>query len=75
MFLGLRNNLRRDDELELVLEAITTSAATMLGLEGWGLAPGCWGDLVLVAAGTVAEAVAQRPGGRTVVRRGRVVAG
>ena len=32
------------------------------------------GDLVLVEAETVAEAVAQRPGRRTVVKRGRVVA-
>lgn len=74
MLLGLKNNLRRDDELELVLDAITVVAAEALGLEGHGLAEGCWGDLVLVEAETVAEAVAQRPGQRTVVRRGRMVA-
>jgi cytosine/creatinine deaminase len=45
-----------------------------LGLEGYGLAQGCGGDLVLVEAETVAEAVAQRPGRRTVVKRGHVVA-
>jgi cytosine/adenosine deaminase-related metal-dependent hydrolase len=45
-----------------------------LGLDGYGLAPGCGGDLVLVEAETVAEAVAQRPGRRTVVKRGRIVA-
>lgn len=74
MLLGLKNNLRRDDELALVLDAITTVAADVLGLDGFGLAPGCWGDLVLVEAETVAEAVAQRPPGRTTVRRGRVTA-
>ena len=74
MFVGLRNNLRRDDELALALDVVTAGGARALGIEGYGLAPGCIGDLVLVAAETVAEAVAQRPGGRTVVKRGRVVA-
>ena len=74
MFVGLRNNLRRDDELALALDVVTTGGARALGIRNYGLAPGCVGDLVLVAAETVAEAVAQRPGGRTVVKHGRVVA-
>ena len=74
MLLGLKNNLRRDDELALVLDAITVVGARAIGLEAYGLAAGCWGDLVLVEAETVAEAVAQRPGRRTTVRRGRVTA-
>jgi cytosine deaminase len=74
MFVGLRNNLRRDDELALALEIVTTGGARALGLSDYGLAPGCGGDVVLVAAETVAEAVGQRPGMRTVVKRGRVVA-
>jgi len=45
-----------------------------LGLKDYGLSQGCGGDLVLVEAETIAEAVAQRPGRRTVVKRGRVVA-
>lgn len=74
MFVGLRNNLRRDDELALALDAVTTGGAKALGLPNYGLAPGCGGDVILVAAETIAEAVAQRPGARTVVKRGRVVA-
>jgi cytosine deaminase len=74
MLLGLRNNLRRDDELEQVLDAITVNGAKALGLADHGLAPGCWGDLVLLEAETVAEAVAQRPGLRATVRRGVVTA-
>jgi cytosine deaminase len=74
MFVGLRNNLRRDDELAMALDVVTVGGAKALGLAGYGLAPGCGGDVVLVAAETVAEAVAQRPGARTVVKRGRVVA-
>lgn len=73
MFVGLRNNLRRDDELAVALDTVTTGGAKALGLTGYGLAPGCGGDVVLVAAETVAEAVAQRPNARTVVKRGRVV--
>jgi cytosine/creatinine deaminase len=74
MFVGQRYNLRRDDELVLALDVVTTGGAQALGLKGYGLAKGCGGDLVLVEAETVAEAVAQRPGRRTVVKRGRIVA-
>ena len=74
MLVGQRYNLRRDDELALALDVVTTGGAQALGLEDYGLAPGCGGDLVLVDAQTIAEAVAQRPGRRTVVKRGRMVA-
>ena len=72
--IGLRNNLRRDDELMLALAVVTSGGARALGLHDYGLAPGCIGDLVLVEAETLAEAVAQHPGRRTVVKRGVVVA-
>ena len=72
--LGLRNNLRRDDELSLALDAVTIGGARALGLEGYGLQPGDAADLVLVEAETVAEAVAQHPGRRTTIKAGRVVA-
>lgn len=73
--IGLRNNLRRDDELELALDAVTAGGARALGLEGYGLGAGAAADFVLVEAETVAEAVAQRPGGRTTIKAGRVVSG
>jgi cytosine/adenosine deaminase-related metal-dependent hydrolase len=75
MFIGLRNNLRREDELALALNIVTTGGARALGLSHYGLAPGCVGDLVLVAAETIGEAVAQHPSPRVVVKGGRVVAG
>ena len=74
MFIGLRNNLRRDDELAIALDACTSGGAKALGLTDHDLAPGGAADLVLVDAETVAEAVAQRPGGRLVIKKGRVVA-
>ncbi len=73
MYIGLRNNLRREDELASAIEIVTTGGARALGLTEYGLAPGCNGDLVLVAAETLAEAAAQHPGQRVVVKRGRVV--
>jgi cytosine/adenosine deaminase-related metal-dependent hydrolase len=73
-FVGQRYNLRRDDELALALDVVTTGGARALGLESYGLSLGCRGDLVLVEAETIAEAVAQRPGQRTVIKQGRVVA-
>jgi cytosine deaminase len=73
MFVGQRYNLRRDDELTLALDVITTGGARALNLEGYGLTPGCGGDLVLVDAATIAEVVAQRPQPRTVVKRGHVI--
>jgi cytosine/adenosine deaminase-related metal-dependent hydrolase len=74
LFVGQRYNLRRDDELALAFDMVTIGGARALGLKAYGLAPGCCGDLVLVEAETLAEVVAQRPGRRTVVKRGRVVA-
>jgi cytosine/creatinine deaminase len=74
MFVGQRYNLRRDDELALALDVVTTGGAQALGLERYGLDLGCYGDLMLVKAETIAEAVAQRPRGRTVIKRGIVVA-
>ncbi|MGI4794131.1 MAG: amidohydrolase family protein [Janthinobacterium lividum] len=72
--IGLRNNLRRDDELMLALKIVTSGGARALGLTDYGLAPGCMADAVLVEAETMAEAVAQHPGRRTVIRRGAIVA-
>ena len=74
MLLGLRNNFRRDDELDIALETITTGAATALRLDDYGLEPGCHADLVLVEAETVAHAIAARPGNRTIIRRGKILA-
>ncbi|HET6605960.1 MAG TPA: amidohydrolase family protein [Rhodopila sp.] len=74
MLIGLRNNLRCDDELQLALATCTTEGARTLGLQGYGTDTGCFADFILVAAETIAEAVAQRPNDRLVVRRGRLIA-
>ncbi|MFZ9449024.1 MAG: amidohydrolase family protein, partial [Alphaproteobacteria bacterium] len=74
MIVGLRNNLRRDDEVELALDMVTHGGAKAMELEGYGLAAGCHADIVLVDAQAPAEAVAERPPRRLVLKRGRVVA-
>ncbi|MDJ1157334.1 amidohydrolase family protein [Chelatococcus sp. SYSU_G07232] len=74
MFVGLRNNLRRDDELELALDVCTHGGARVMALADYGLEPGCRADFVLVDAETVAEAVAGRPPRKLVVKNGRIVA-
>jgi amidohydrolase family protein len=43
MFIGLRSNLRRDDDLRIALDIVTTGGATALGLPDYGLTPGCVG--------------------------------
>ena len=55
-------------------EAITTQPAMILGLEGYGIAPGCNADLVLLDARDPAEAIRLRADRLLVVRRGRVIA-
>jgi cytosine/creatinine deaminase len=73
MLLGLRNNFRKDEEVELALQACTTGGAKVMRLEGYGLDVGCAADLLLVPAETPTDAVVSRPGKRTVVKRGRIV--
>jgi cytosine deaminase len=74
MLIGLRYNLRRDDELAIALDCVTEAGARGCGFGAYGLAPGCRADLVLVDAQTVAHAVVARPPRRLVVSGGRIVA-
>ena len=69
-----RNNLRRDDEIEMVLDIATRSSAEVIGMENYGLEPGCSADFVLVDGETHIEAVIERPPRWLVVKRGRIVA-
>jgi cytosine deaminase len=74
MIIGLRYNLRRDDEIEVALDTVTHSGARGCGFEAYGLVPGNRADLVLVDAQTVAQAVVSHPVRKLVVAGGRVVA-
>ena len=72
--IALRFDYATDQDLGLALDCVTGQGARALGLEGHGLAVGCWADLVLLEAETVGAAIVERPRDRTVLRRGRVVA-
>ena len=55
-------------------EAVTTNAARILGLDGYGLAPGCHADLVVLQAPDPFTAIRLKANRLLVLRRGRVVA-
>jgi cytosine deaminase len=71
---GMKNRMRRDDELELLLDAASRGGVEAMGLEAPGLVPGAPGDLTLVAGETLAHAVVEEAPRPLVVKRGRVVA-
>ena len=74
MHVAYRNTFRRDEDIELALEAATYGGARALGREPYGLVPGAPADLVVVAAGSAAEAVVTHPTRELVLKGGRVVA-
>jgi cytosine/adenosine deaminase-related metal-dependent hydrolase len=72
--IAYRNNLRRDDEIEEVINIMTHGGARVIGDESYGLRVGAHADLVLVDGETHVEAVIERPARHLVMKRGRVVA-
>lgn len=79
--LAFTRGLRQDALIERCVEVATLGGAAVIDpggpwreADGRGLGPGCPGDVVLVPGETVTAAVMDRPGGRTVLRGGRVVA-
>lgn len=55
-------------------DAVTVNPARLMGLEGYGIAPGCHADLVLLHARNPGEAIRLRAARLAVWRRGRQVA-
>jgi len=53
--------------------AVTETPARILGLQDYGIAPGCHADLVLLDAGGPVEAIRLRAVRRMVMRRGKVL--
>jgi cytosine deaminase len=74
MHIGLRNALRRDDELDVALACVTDAAARGCGFTEYGLEVGNRADLILVDAETPAQAVVTSPPRRLVVAGGHIVA-
>jgi cytosine deaminase len=62
------------DGMRACFDAVTVNAAKVLGLDGYGLAPGCHADFVILQARDPIEAIRLRAPRLKVVRRGRVIA-
>src|SRR4051812_9511362 len=61
------------EAIRWAFEAVTSIPAGLMGLEGYGIARGCNGDLVLLQAFDPIEAIRMRATRLAVVRRGRVI--
>jgi cytosine deaminase len=74
-FMGLHvAQMTHPEEMARCFRMVTEDNARILGLEGYGLAPGCLASLVVLDAGDPVEAVRLRPDRLAVVSRGRVIA-
>lgn len=71
---GMKNSMRRDEELELLLDVASRGGAEAMGIDGHQIAVGAAADLTLVAGQTLAHAVVEEAPRPLVVKGGRVVA-
>ncbi|MBI3452371.1 MAG: amidohydrolase family protein [Rhodospirillales bacterium] len=62
------------EEMAACFRAVTETPARIMGLDGYGLAPGCYADCVVLQANDPVEAIRLRAARRYVLRRGRVIA-
>ncbi|MBU2967285.1 amidohydrolase family protein [Amphritea atlantica] len=60
--------------MQQAYDAVTVNGAKVLGLEGYGLEPGCHADLVILQACSPIEALQLKPARLFVIRRGKVIA-
>jgi cytosine deaminase len=60
--------------MRAAFDAVTVNAAKLLGLEDYGLEPGCHADFVILQAHDPIEAIRLRAARLKVVRRGKVIA-
>jgi cytosine deaminase len=62
------------DAMRFAFDSVTATPAAIMGLDGYGIAPGCHADFVLLQASDPIEALRLKATRLMVVRRGRVVA-
>ncbi|MEM8686072.1 MAG: amidohydrolase family protein [Pseudomonadota bacterium] len=61
------------EDMAWCFSAITEAPARVLGLEGYGLEPGCQADMVILQASDPVEAIRLKPPRLYVIRRGKVI--
>ena len=75
-FMGLHvAQMSSPADMARCFDMVTVQNARIMGLDGYGLAPGCEASLVVLDAGDPVEAVRLRPDRLCVVAKGQVVAG
>jgi cytosine deaminase len=62
------------EQMQQIFAAVTTNGARVLGLEDYGLEPGCHADMVILQAANPQEALRLKPTRLFVIRRGTVIA-
>jgi len=62
------------DQMRQIFETVTYNGAKAMGLEGYGLAPGCRADVVILQAANVHDALRLKPARLYVIRHGNVIA-
>jgi cytosine/adenosine deaminase-related metal-dependent hydrolase len=67
-----RNNFRRDDEIEMVIDIATNGGAAVMGVEDYGFAVGKAADLALFDDETHVSAIVNQPLPWLVMKRGRL---
>ncbi len=62
------------DQMRQIFEAVTYNGAKVMGLEGYGLEPGCRADVVILQAADTHEALRLKSARLFVIRRGKIIA-
>ena len=74
LFLCLRFDFAKDEELAAAFDCVTQAGATALGLADYGMAVGRPANLILLPAENIGMAIAERNRDRLVIAHGKVVA-
>lgn len=73
-FMGLHvAQMTHPEEMRRCFDMVTRDNARIMGLEGYGLEPGCTASLVVLDAGTPTEALRLRPARLCVISKGKIV--
>jgi cytosine deaminase len=62
------------DQMRQIYETVTTNGARVMGIENYGLAPGCRADIVMLQATDIHDALRLKPARLFVIRRGKIIA-
>jgi cytosine deaminase len=61
------------DQMRQIFETVTYNGAKVMGIEKYGLEPGCHADVVVLQAMDVHEALRLKPARLFVIRRGKII--